>query len=110
MSADDIDRLATIGGSWFKKAEKAARTATLPPDWCQWIYQNAPADVRQEWNHRHGWFGYAVSRREAEDAAALAFTGLPPARRAELLTAPSPDTGEPASKQSTAKRPKGKKR
>jgi uncharacterized protein (TIGR02996 family) len=59
--------------------------AALPADWCAKIRALAPAEERRRWNHRGGWFGYGVTRREAEDAAALAFARLPPERRAELL-------------------------
>lgn len=51
----------TVGDCW------------LPWDWTEQIPDS---------NHRD-------SRREAEDAAALAFAQLPPERRAELLAAPA---------------------
>jgi uncharacterized protein (TIGR02996 family) len=69
---------------------ESMRVAALPTDWCETILALTPAEKRG--NHRGGWFGYGVTRREAEDAAALAFARLPPERRAELLAEAPPAT------------------
>ena len=62
--------------------------AALPADWCAKIL--ALTAKRRRGNHRGGWFGYGVTRREAEDAAALAFARLSPRRRTKLLAEPPP--------------------
>jgi uncharacterized protein (TIGR02996 family) len=56
--------------------------AQFPPDW--W----ALFEARRSWGSA-GW-QYFRCRRDAEDAAALAFAELPPDRRAELLATPPP--------------------
>jgi uncharacterized protein (TIGR02996 family) len=66
---------------------------SLPTDWFVLINKgtrNGP--------HRRDY----TTRRGAEDAAALAFAKLPPARRAEILAAPPPVFDEPPS----ARKPK----
>lgn len=70
-----------LGSFWYyHNAENASpdtyMACTLAVDWFE-----ATAPGRINWTP-----GYA-SRREAEDAAALAFAKLPTERRAELLTA-----------------------
>ena len=55
---------------------------TFPPDW----FNVLPPGIREAWSSS-GCVMYGT-RRGAEDAAALAFTKLPAARRAELLTCP----------------------
>lgn len=55
----------------------------LPEDWFRDAFSTQVSDDKN-------------TRREAEDAAALAFAKLPAGRRGELLTPPSQrDTGEP---------------
>jgi uncharacterized protein (TIGR02996 family) len=51
----------------------------LPPDWLALLNRGDAKEV---------WCRALYSRREAEDAAALAFAGLPAERRAELLASP----------------------
>jgi uncharacterized protein (TIGR02996 family) len=89
FSADRAAGLARNRSSPAQDIAESMLLAALPADWCAAIFERAPAGERGQWNHRGGWFGYGTSRREAEDAAALAFAELPPARRAELL-APGP--------------------
>jgi uncharacterized protein (TIGR02996 family) len=60
--------------------------AALPKDWCRKIYYGVSVEKRGRWNTGAGWYGYAPSRREADDAAAVAFSKLKPERRAELLS------------------------
>lgn len=78
----------------------------LPSDWLGEIdtpykstgWESPPGDrARIEWRHAPSPFEVSIfnaapqlNRREAEDAAALAFAKLPAARRAELLTSPTP--------------------
>lgn len=52
----------------------------LPEDWFELIYATKP-----ELDPSRAWCGYVKTRREAEDAAALAFAKLSADRRAELL-------------------------
>jgi hypothetical protein len=66
------------------------RAAALPYDWCRQIYSGVSAENRWLWNDTCGWYGYAKSRRAAEDMAALAFAKLPATRRAELLAPAAP--------------------
>jgi uncharacterized protein (TIGR02996 family) len=85
----------------------------LPREW--WEVMD-PGEVSREDNP---WWNWHPSRREAEDAAALAFAGLPPERRAELLAAAPParkpkrkkaTPKKPAAQKPKAKMPKGKKK
>jgi uncharacterized protein (TIGR02996 family) len=92
-----------VGGS-FRKMAKAMRGATLPADWCRWIYLNAPEEVRNKWNFKSGWFGYATTRRAVEDAAALAFIKLSLKRRTVLLAAPPATESAPAPRKSRARK------
>jgi uncharacterized protein (TIGR02996 family) len=90
----------------------------LPADWCEVIRKSDPGS--NTWNCTAGWFGYASTRRRAEDAAALAFAKLPKKRRAELLAGTGTEpraaertkkaTKKPSAKGRKAKPKKGKKR
>jgi uncharacterized protein (TIGR02996 family) len=57
-----------------------AAGALLPPDWFALV-----RDGNKYPNWKPDWWAYWHTRREAEDAAALAFTELPAPRRAQLL-------------------------
>jgi uncharacterized protein (TIGR02996 family) len=59
---------------------------SLPDDW----FELVEIDPRNENFKPYGLSGVTTTRREAEDAAALAFSLLPPERRAELFVAPAP--------------------
>jgi uncharacterized protein (TIGR02996 family) len=97
--------IGSLTGS-FRKRAGVMRTATLPADWCRRMYLNLPKKARTAWNHKHGWFGYGKSRRQAEDGAALAFARLPAKRRAELLTAPTDSPLKKVKKSAKPKKPK----
>jgi uncharacterized protein (TIGR02996 family) len=82
--------------------------AQFPPDWWSLVECGEP------WGHGAGpdaWLFFAT-RRETEDAAALAFAELPPERRTELLaTIPKKKTGARKKPQKPpAKKSKGKKK
>jgi uncharacterized protein (TIGR02996 family) len=67
--------------------------AALPAHWLkalQRLQRGRNADAGNRW-----WSGQALSRRAAEDAAALAFARLPAKRRAELLRGPLPAAEAP---------------
>jgi hypothetical protein len=83
VSDERADSLADA----FPKAASELWTASLPLAWCRAIYDlHTEAAVRRDgWNYESGWYGYAKTRRAAEDAAARAFARLPAERRAELL-------------------------
>ena len=49
----------------------------IPPDWLK-LFRGALYESNHLWRHNH-------TRREAEDAAAIAFSELPAKRRAALL-------------------------
>ncbi len=75
------DKVESLISTFGRKAT-TLRKAALPRDWCQAIFE---ANEKAHLNFSGGWCGYADTRREADDAAALAFAALPADRRAELL-------------------------
>jgi uncharacterized protein (TIGR02996 family) len=84
------------------------RHCLLSVDWLKFIERGKGCDEHWQWRRR-------LKRREAEDAAALAFAKLPAERRTELLAAsPSDDKPPPkrpkktARKKPTARKPKAK--
>jgi uncharacterized protein (TIGR02996 family) len=60
------------------RSTRTTLASGLPSDW----FELLPAANSK---HPTAWRGYTKTRREAEDAAALAFSQLLPERRAELL-------------------------
>jgi uncharacterized protein (TIGR02996 family) len=88
------------------------RTAALPRDWFEAIaFPRFELCDPDDLNDRAKWWRYFHTRRQAEDAAALAFGKLSPKRRAAMLTA-TPGTKKrkkAARKKPTARKPKGKK-
>jgi uncharacterized protein (TIGR02996 family) len=64
----------------------ATAVASLPHDWCGWDSPDDGRNSRGRLTDDYPLNGDSWGdRREAEDAAALAFSQLPPGRRAELL-------------------------
>ena len=72
------------GWTWgtYQVLDKYDRS-DLPVDW----FRQVAEEMETRWTGtiEHGWLVGGSTRRAAEDAAALAFSRLPPERRAELL-------------------------
>lgn len=83
-------------------ARSFPRRATLPAAWFENVEKTEGGD--QHWRR-------FLTRRQAEDAAAVAFAKLPPERRAELLSGKraEPTTATPKRKAKPKNKPKGKK-
>lgn len=79
------ESLAQSLATTFSFSASLILTAAMPDDWWQALVDAASDKRRALWNFRSGWASYTDTRRECEDAAAIVFTKLPPARRAELL-------------------------
>jgi uncharacterized protein (TIGR02996 family) len=88
-------RLSTrkaLRARWYDAAKYGeASGENLPSDWYAALITHLGSDrdtVRLGCLHRGRCWSEFLTRREAEDAAALAFEQLPAERRAELLAAP----------------------
>lgn len=80
-----------VHGCWFYHTDDHDSIRTNFPATCldcnelpaDWVFE--ANRIRDSGSHNRVWCGYVKTRREAEDAAALAFANLPAERRAELL-------------------------
>jgi uncharacterized protein (TIGR02996 family) len=88
---------------WTAQGEGPPTYNHLPPDWFEQV-AGYPHRSDGRWRWPTEFNGRRDNRRPVEDAAALAFGKLPPARRAELLA-----TEPPAEPNAVEKTPKKRK-
>lgn len=69
---------------WTAKGDGQPYYNHLPPDWFQ-LLAGYKHRSQGRWRWPEAWVADRDNRAEIEDAAARAFSGLPPARRAKLL-------------------------
>jgi uncharacterized protein (TIGR02996 family) len=103
--------------TWFPTGTTSDGRRELPRDWFRALDAwECLVSSGETMNAADRWRDYR-SRREAEDAAALAFANLAPERRAELLAGTLPDATESAPKKPqtgsrespSPRKPKGRK-